>query len=56
MLTGDEGKTGFYPIDIYVDTGKNCITDAQCTCRAGRGPKGSCKPITAACFALEDFV
>ena len=45
-----------YPIDIYVDTGKNCITGTQCTCRAGRGPTGSCKHIAAACFALEDFV
>ena len=49
-------KDRVYPIDIYVDAGRNSITGAQCTCPAGHGPKGSCKHIAAACFALEDFV
>ena len=32
------------------------ITNAKCTCPAGQGPFGSCKHLSALCYALEDYV
>ena len=32
------------------------ITFASCACPAGKGPRGSCKHISALCYALEEFV
>ena len=49
-------KDHIYPIHLYVDVGRNCITGDECTCPAGHGPKGSCKHIVTVCFALEDYV
>ena len=31
------------------------VCTASCTCKAGRGPKASCKHVAAVCYGLEEF-
>ena len=47
-------KDKLYNINIMLDRFGD-ITQANCSCPAGTGPCGSCKHISALCYALEEF-
>ena len=46
-------KDKLYKINVTLDRFAD-ITQASCTCPAGTGPCGSCKHISALCYALEE--
>ena len=47
-------KDTLYKISLTLDSAAD-ITHATCACPAGSGPFGSCKHISALCYALEEF-
>ena len=47
-------KDTLYKISLTLDSAAG-ITQATCACPAGSGPFGSCKHISALCYALEEF-
>ena len=47
-------KDILYKISLTLDSAGD-ITQAICACAAGSGPLGSCKHISALCYALEEF-
>ena len=48
-------KDRVYKIKVNLATDSSNICLAECSCPAGRGPRGSCKHIAATLFALENF-
>ena len=48
-------KDRVYKIAMKLDSRSYEIGSAQCGCPAGKGPRTSCKPIAALCYALEEF-
>ena len=47
-------KDILYNIKLTIDSSGEVLT-ASCGCPAGAGPKGSCKHISALCYALEEY-
>ena len=47
-------KDTLYKINVTLDSAGD-ITQATSACPAGSGPFGSCKHISALCYALEEF-
>ena len=45
-----------YAVSATIDQKTQNVTEAACSCPAGRGPLGSCKHIAALCFCIESFV
>ena len=47
-------KDRVYDVELSMDASGD-INTASCGCPAGAGPHGSCKHISALCYALEEY-
>ena len=54
MFTGNEERQNLYRIELTLDNSGD-IVSASCVCPAGTKPFGSCKHISALCYALEEY-
>ncbi len=55
LVMGYQQETSKYKIVLSLNKTTYDIDTAKCGCKAGKGPKASCKHVRALCYAFTEF-